>query len=234
MRRKGRSSAMAEGSRHRAWIYCLRMISAQTRSAFAARENRCTPFRITRQGSAQAADAPRCAAASVTARSPKQQAPREATAASGATTAPATAAAKCSAAMKSTAATESSATTPVASATAMASAATAAAAARQLHHAGRAVFPVEEVECRKTDVGHFFFAEDEALIGRDIEGQRIVSGRKSGCGCASHQRKAQPSGTQCGHGDDLGPTFPLRSLLHPGHTAILHASVQLSAEKILR
>jgi hypothetical protein len=227
MRRKGAGSgATASGSRHRAWIYCLRMISAQTRSAFAAREKRGTSDRR-RQVSAQTADAPRCAAASVTARAPKKQAPREATAATGTATASASAAAKCSAAMKSTAAAESAAATPVASATAMASAATAA--ARKLHHASRAVFPVEEVECRKTDVGHFFFAENEALVGRGIESQRIVSGRKSGCGCASHQRKAQPSGTQCGHGDDFGPTFPLRSLLHPGHIAILRASVQLSA-----
>jgi hypothetical protein len=34
--------------RHRALVHCLRMISAQTRSAFVARENRCTLFRIMR------------------------------------------------------------------------------------------------------------------------------------------------------------------------------------------
>src|ERR1700756_4041624 len=33
-------------NRHRALVYCLRMISAQTRSAFVARENRYTLFRI--------------------------------------------------------------------------------------------------------------------------------------------------------------------------------------------
>jgi hypothetical protein len=35
-------------NRHRALVHCLRMISAQTRSAFVATENRFTLFRIMR------------------------------------------------------------------------------------------------------------------------------------------------------------------------------------------
>jgi hypothetical protein len=60
-------------------------------------------------------------------------------------------------------------------------ASTAAAAARQLREAGGAAFPVEEVECRKTHVGHFFFAKNEALIGCGTQRLRNVGGRKSGC-----------------------------------------------------
>jgi hypothetical protein len=63
-------------------------------------------------------------------------------------------------------------------------ASTAAAAARHLREAAGAVFPVEEVECRKTHVGHFLFAKNEALIGCGVQRLRNVGGRKSGC--ASH------------------------------------------------
>src|ERR1700756_2339770 len=50
--RPTRASQLAFESKAR-WLYraldhCLRMISAQTRSAFVARENRCTLFRIMR------------------------------------------------------------------------------------------------------------------------------------------------------------------------------------------
>jgi hypothetical protein len=94
--------------------------------------------------------------------------------------------------MESTAATAESATPTTTTAT-MAATATvasaAAAAACQLHVAGRAVFPVEEVEGRKTHVRHFLLAEHEALIGRSVQSLRNVNGRKSGGGCASRQRK---------------------------------------------
>jgi hypothetical protein len=60
--------------------------------------------------------------------------------------------------------------------------AAAAAAARHMRQAGGAVFPVEEVECRETDVGHFLFAENEALIGRGVRRLRNVRSRKRGCG----------------------------------------------------
>ena len=67
------------------------------------------------------------------------------------------------------------------------------AAVCHLHEAAGVVFPVEEVECRKTDVGHFLFAKNEALIGCGVQRLRNVRGRKGGCGCASHQRKPQSS-----------------------------------------
>jgi hypothetical protein len=114
-------------------------------------------------------------------------------------------------AMKSAAATM----TTMTSTTTMASTATAAAC--HLHEAAGAVFPVEEVECRKTHVGHFLFAKNEALIGCGVQRLRNVRGRKGGCGCASHQRKSQSSSAQCRHTSGFGQTLPLRSLLHPGH-----------------
>ena len=88
--------------------------------------------------------------------------------------------------MKSAAATTESATPAATAASTAAVASAAAAAARQLHVTGRAVFPVEEVECRKTHVRHFLFAEDEALIGRSTESLWTISRRKRGRGCASH------------------------------------------------
>jgi hypothetical protein len=94
-----------------------------------------------------------------------------------------------------------------------------AAAARQLREAAGAVFPVEEVECRKTHIGHFLFAKHEALIGCGVWILRNVGGRKSGCGCASRQRKTQSSRAQCWHTDGFGQTLPLRYLLHSRHVA---------------
>ena len=116
-------------------------------------------------------------------------------------------------AMKSAAATM----TTMTSTTTMASTATAAAC--HLHEAAGAVFPVEEVECRKTHVGHFLFAKNETLIGCGVQRLRNVRGRKGGCGCASHQRKSQSSSAQCRHTSGFGHTLPLRSLLHPDHVA---------------
>jgi hypothetical protein len=63
----------------------------------------------------------------------------------------------------------------------------AAAAARHLREAAGAIFPVEEVECRKTHVGHFLFAKNEALIGHGIAGLGAVGRRRRGCGCATDQ-----------------------------------------------
>jgi hypothetical protein len=56
----------------------------------------------------------------------------------------------------------------------------AAATTRHLREAGGAAFPVEEVECCKTDVGHFLFAKNETLIGRGVLRLRNVGGRNSG------------------------------------------------------
>jgi hypothetical protein len=66
----------------------------------------------------------------------------------------------------------------------MAAAATmaaAAAAAGQLHAAATNVFPIEEMEGGETDVGHFLFAKNEALlIGRGIVGLRDISSGECG------------------------------------------------------
>jgi hypothetical protein len=123
-------------------------------------------------------------------------------------------------------------TTSTATATTMAS--TAAAAARHLREAAGAVFPVEEVECGKTHVGHFLFAKDEALIRCGVQSLRDVGGRKSRCRCASRQRKTQSSGAQCWHSSGFGQTLPLRSLLHPGHDVSSMPAFRLQLEKILR
>jgi hypothetical protein len=115
--------------------------------------------------STQTADTPRCAAASVTTAAPKNAtatAKKNAQAAATATTAASAATAATSTATAKTTTSTASATT-MAPATTMAS--TAAAAARHLREGAGVVFPVEEVECRKTHVGHFLFAKNEALIG---------------------------------------------------------------------
>jgi hypothetical protein len=117
-------------------------------------------------------------------------------------------------------------------------ASTAAAAARHLREAAGAVFLVEDVECRKTNVGHFLFAKNEALIGCGVQRLRNVGGWKSGCGCASRQRKTQSSGAQCRHTSSFGQTLPLRNLLHPGHIAssmqVFRFQCSGSNSKILR
>jgi hypothetical protein len=154
--------------------------------------------------------APRYAAASVTTAAPNAPAPAAAaTAATAASTATAATAAATSTA--TTAAATSSAATTTTSA--------AAAAARDLREAGGAVFPVEEVECSKTNVRYFLFAENEALIGDGVRRLRNVSRGNSGCGCASRQRKTQSGGTQGRHPSGFGQTLPLRNLLHTGHVA---------------
>jgi hypothetical protein len=127
--------------------------------------------------SAKTADAPRQAAAAVTAADPINGPAAAATAATGATAASAATAATTTAAAATTTSTASATTT----------ASSAAAAARYLHEAAGAVFLVKEVECRKAHVDHFLFTKNEALIGRGVQRLRNVRGRKRGCGCASHQ-----------------------------------------------
>lgn len=84
-----------------------------------------------------------------------------------------------SAAAAATPAAATSAATPTA-----ASAATATTAANDnpgdLLAAGH-VFPIEEMERGETDVGHFLFAEDEALTGQRIVRLRDISGRDRRC-----------------------------------------------------
>jgi hypothetical protein len=49
----------------------------------------------------------------------------------------------------------------------------------------------------ETDVLHFLFAKNEALIG--IVRLRDISSWHCGSGCATRQRKTQSGGTQCHH-----------------------------------
>ncbi len=98
-------------------------------------------------------------------------------------------AAATTAATATTAAAEpaAAAATSAAAAAPMAAAATTASAG-YLHAAANA-FPIEEMERRETDVGHFLFAKNEALIGRDLVRLRDISSGRRGCGCAARERK---------------------------------------------
>ena len=55
----------------------------------------------------------------------------------------------------------------------------------QLHTAAK-VFPIEQMERGETDVGHFLFAKNEAVIGRGIVRLRTGSGHR-GSGCTTYQ-----------------------------------------------
>jgi hypothetical protein len=77
------------------------------------------------------------------------------------------------------------------------------------------------MERGETDVGHFLFAKNEALIGRGIVRLRDTGSGHRGCGCTTHQRKTQSGGTQHLHGGGFGCAFLLRSLLDPWHGRIL-------------
>jgi hypothetical protein len=145
-----------------------------------------------------------------------------ATADGGATTeATATSAASKSAttATMETTASATMAATTTAAAT-MAATTTAASAARQLHAAAK-VLSIEEMERGQTDVGHFLFAKNEALIGRGIVRLRDTGSGHCGCGSTTRQRKTQSGGTEHLHGGGFGCAFLLRSLLDPWHGRIL-------------
>jgi hypothetical protein len=75
------------------------------------------------------------------------------------------------------------------------------------------------MEGGETDVGHFLFAKNEALIGRSIVRLRGIGSGNRGSGCATHQRKTQSSGTQ--HRQSSSCVFLFRSLLDPWHGRIL-------------
>jgi hypothetical protein len=77
------------------------------------------------------------------------------------------------------------------------------------------------MERGETDVDHFLFAKNEALIGRVIVGLRDTGSGHRGRGCSTHQRKTQSGGTQHLHGGGFGRAFLLRSLLDPWHGRIL-------------
>jgi hypothetical protein len=77
------------------------------------------------------------------------------------------------------------------------------------------------MERGETDVGHFLFTKNEALIGRGVVRLRDISNGYRGCGCAARQRKTQPGGTQRRRGGGFGGACLLRSLLRPWHGRIL-------------
>jgi autotransporter-associated beta strand protein len=124
----------------------------------------------------------------------------------------ATSAATKAAAATSAAAAPATATAAAAPAATSAATTTTASAAGQLHAAAN-VFPIEDVERGETDVGHFLFAENKALIGRGIVKLRDIGSGRRRCGCTTHQRKTQSGGTQRLHGRGFGSALLLRSLL---------------------
>ena len=109
---------------------------------------------------------------------------------------------------------------PTTAAATMTATTTTASAARQLHAAAK-VLSIEEMERGQTDVGHFLFAKNEALIGRGIVRLRDTGSGYCGCGSTTRQRKTQSGGTEHLHGGGFGCAFLLRSLLDPWHGRIL-------------
>jgi len=107
--------------------------------------------------------------------------------------APTEAAAPAAATNKSTTAATSEAA--AATATSAAAATTATTASASYLHAATEAFPVEEMERGEAHVGHFLFAENEAVIGRGVVRLRDTRSGHRGCGSAAHQRKTQSSGT---------------------------------------
>jgi hypothetical protein len=97
----------------------------------------------------------------------------------------------------------------------------AAASAGDLHAAAANIFPVEEIERGEIDVGHFLFAENEAVIGQAIVGLRDIGSRHRRCGCATHQRETQSGGTQHTDGGGFACAFWCRSSLDPWHDRVL-------------
>jgi uncharacterized protein involved in copper resistance len=125
-----------------------------------------------------------------------------------------------SATMAATTTAATMAATTTAAAATMAATTTTASAARQLHAAAK-VLSIEEMERGQTDVGHFLFAKNEALIGRGIVRLRDTGSGYCGCGSTTRQRKTQSGGTEHLHGGGFGCAFLLRSLLDPWHGRIL-------------
>jgi uncharacterized protein involved in copper resistance len=123
--------------------------------------------------------------------------------------APAAPAPACAAAAATTAATPSAAT-----ATAAATTTTATSADNndgELLHVAVSDFLIEEMERGEADVGHFLFAKNEALIGRDVVRFREISSGYGVGGRAPAHRKSQSGGTECRCDGDFGCARVLRS-----------------------
>ena len=153
-----------------------------------------TPFG-TRRSLAPAATAPRCAATGAPHGSTPHSASDHANGAASATDATSAA---------------------PASPTATTSATTTASTVSHLHAASY-VFLVEQVERGEADVGHFLFAEGDGLIRSEVRQLPYIGGRHGGRHCASRQRKRQPCGSECRHGDFGHSLFRFRTLLRLPH-----------------
>jgi hypothetical protein len=167
---------------------------------------------------AQAARSPRAAATRANRTAHANRAAR-ATAEPEATDRAAAAAATTAAAKPDAATT--AATAPAATSAAATPAAVATTASSGFLHAAANVFLIEDIKRGETDVDHFLFAENEALIGRGIVGLRDTGSGHRGCGCTAHQRKTQSGGTQHFRGGGFSCAFLLRSLLEPWHGRFL-------------
>jgi hypothetical protein len=77
------------------------------------------------------------------------------------------------------------------------------------------------MERGETDVLHFLFAKDEALIRLGVVRLRDISSGHRGSRCNAEQRKTQSCRTQPRHGGGLGCAFLPRSFLDPSHGRIL-------------
>ena len=111
-----------------------------------------------------------------------------------------------------------------ATATAAATATTAASADNndgELLQVAAIDFRIEEMERGEADVGHFLFAKNEALIGRDVVRLREISRGYRVRRCAPPQRKSQSGSTEYRGGGDFGCARVLRSLLHHWHGRVL-------------
>jgi hypothetical protein len=117
----------------------------------------------------------RTAATTCAARAAPATCAARAAAATSAANEPAAASSTAAATAEAAATTEAAATSAAA-----ATAPTTAAAPGSLHNAAN-VFPIEEMERGETDVGHFLFAKNEALIGRGIV--RLRDTGSGHCGC---------------------------------------------------
>jgi hypothetical protein len=82
------------------------------------------------------------------------------------------------------------------------------------------VLAIEQMERGETDVGHFLFAENEALIGQRIVGLGDTGSGHRGCRCAPRQRNTQ-SGTHSRQGGGFSPACRRRSFLD--HSRILQS-----------
>jgi hypothetical protein len=91
----------------------------------------------------------------------------------------------------------------------------------ELLHVAAIDFLIEEMERGEADVGHFLFAKNEALIGRDVLRLREISRGYRVRRCAPPQRKSQSGSTEYRCGGGFGCARVLRSLLHPWHGRVL-------------